>query len=92
MDTITSIEKIDTIKESVVTIGNFDGLHRGHQVLIKKATEYAKANNISSVVFTFKNHPVNYFRPGSIKNIITSEEKIKILKSMGVDYVINIPI
>ena len=51
MDTITSIEKIDTIKESVVTIGNFDGLHRGHQVLIKKATEYAKANNISSVVF-----------------------------------------
>ena len=65
MDTITSIEKIDTIKESVVTIGNFDGLHRGHQVLIKKATEYAKANNISSVVFTFKNHPVNYFRPGS---------------------------
>ena len=79
MDTITSIEKIDTIKESVVTIGNFDGLHRGHQVLIKKATEYAKANNISSVVFTFKNHPVNYFRPGSIKNIITSEEKIKIL-------------
>ena len=91
MDTITSIEKIDTIKESVVTIGNFDGLHRGHQVLIKKTTEYAKANNISSVVFTFKNHPVNYFRPGSIKNIITSEEKIKILKSMGVDYVINIP-
>lgn len=91
MDTITSIEKIDTIKESVVTIGNFDGLHRGHQVLIKKTTEYAKANNISSVVFTFKNHPVNYFRPGSIKNIITNEEKIKILKSMGVDYVINIP-
>ena len=91
MDTITSIEKIDTIKESVVTIGNFDGLHRGHQVLIKKATEYAKANNISSVVFTFKNHPVNYFRPGSIQNIITNEEKIKILKSMGVDYVINIP-
>ena len=85
MDTITSIEKIDTIKESVVTIGNFDGLHRGHQVLIKKATEYAKANNMVSVVFTFKNHP------GSIKNIITSEEKIKILKSMGVDYVINIP-
>ena len=85
MDTITSIEKIDTIKESVVTIGNFDGLHRGHQVLIKKATEYAKANNISSVVFTFKNHPVNYFRPGSIKNIITSEEKIKILHTMGVE-------
>ena len=39
MDTITSIEKIDTIKESVETIGNFDGIHKGHQVLIEKATE-----------------------------------------------------
>lgn len=90
MDTITSIEKIDTVKESVVTIGNFDGLHMGHQVLLKKAIEYAKANNVTSIVFTFKNHPVNYFRPDSIKNIITNEEKVKILKSMGVDYVINI--
>ena len=53
MDTITSIEKIEQIKESVVTIGNFDGLHRGHQVLIKKAIEYAKINNMSSVVFYF---------------------------------------
>ena len=90
MDTITSIEKIETVKESVVTIGNFDGLHRGHQVLIKKATEYAKVNNMISVVFTFKNHPVNYFIPNSIKNIITNDEKVKILKSMGVDYIINI--
>ncbi|WP_296644926.1 bifunctional riboflavin kinase/FAD synthetase [Romboutsia sp. 13368] len=91
MDTITSIAKIDTIKESVVTIGNFDGLHRGHKVLIEKTTEYAKENSISSVVFTFKNHPVNYFRPNSVKNIITNSEKIEILKSMNVDYIINIP-
>ena len=91
MYTITSIEDIETINESVVTIGNFDGLHKGHQVLIKKATQYAKLNNISSVVFTFKNHPVNYFNPNSIKNIITNEEKIKILKHMNVDFIINIP-
>lgn len=90
MDTITSIEKIDTIKESVVTIGNFDGIHKGHQVLIEKATEYAKKNNLISIVFTFENHPVNYFKPNSIKNIITNNEKVKILKSMGVDCVINI--
>jgi len=91
MDIITSIDKIDIIQESVVTIGNFDGLHRGHQVLIKKAVEYAKSNNISSVVFTFKNHPVNYFKPNSIKNIITNDDKVRILESMGVDYIINIP-
>ena len=91
MDTITSIEKIDTIKESVVTIGNFDGIHNGHQVLIVKATEYPKKNNVISTVFTFNNHPVNYFKPNSIKNIITNNDKIKILKTMGVDYIINIP-
>lgn len=90
MDTITSIEKIEAIKESVVTIGNFDGLHRGHQVLIKKTKEYAKVNNITSVIFTFKNHPVNYFRPGFLKNIITNEEKEIMLKSMGIDFIINI--
>ena len=91
MDTITSMAKIDIIKESVITIGNFDGLHRGHQVLIEKTTEYAKENNISSIVFTFKNHPVNYFKPNSVKNIMTNYEKMEILKSMNVDYVINIP-
>lgn len=91
MDTITSMDKIGIIKESVITIGNFDGLHRGHQVLIKKTTEYAKENNISSIVFTFKNHPVNYFKPNSVKNIITNYEKIELLKSMNVDYIINIP-
>ena len=69
MDTITSIEKIDTIKESVVTIGNFDGIHKGHQVLIEKATEYAKKNNVISTVFTFNNHPVNYFKPNLSINI-----------------------
>ena len=53
MDTITSIEKIEQIKESVVTIGNFDGLHRGHQVLIKKAIEYAKKNKMTSVAVNF---------------------------------------
>ena len=91
MDTITSLKTIEIIKQSVITIGNFDGLHRGHQVLIKKATEYAKKKNVSSIVFTFKNHPVNYFKPNSVKNIITNSEKIEILKSMNVDYVINIP-
>ena len=92
MDTITSIEKIDTIKESVVTIGNFDGIHKGHQVLIEKATEYAKKNNVISTVFTFNNHPVNYFKPNSIKNIITNNDKIKIFinKYTQIEYTMEV--
>lgn len=91
MTTIKSIDEIININRSVVTIGNFDGLHKGHSVLIKKTVEYSKLNNIKSVVFTFKNHPANYFNTKSIKNIISNEEKINRLKSMGVDYIINVP-
>ncbi|WP_042272868.1 bifunctional riboflavin kinase/FAD synthetase [[Clostridium] dakarense] len=91
MITIKSIKEIVNIKKSVVTIGNFDGLHKGHQVLIKKAVKSAKKRNIESVVFTFENHPANYFAKTPIKNVITNEEKIKRLKDFGVDYVISIP-
>lgn len=91
MTTIKSINEIENINRSVVTIGNFDGLHKGHTALIKKAVEYSKLNNIKSVVFTFKNHPANYFNFRAIKNIITNEEKINRLKAMGIDYIINIP-
>ena len=91
MITIKCIDDIKSISKSVVTIGNFDGLHKGHQVLIKKTVEYAKAKNIKSVVFTFENHPANYFIPNTIKSIISNEQKIKRLKTLGIDYIINIP-
>lgn len=91
MTTIKCIDNIQNINKSVVTIGNFDGLHKGHQVLIKKTIEYAKLKNIKSVVFTFENHPANYFNPNTIKNIISNNQKIKRLKELGVDYIINIP-
>lgn len=85
------ISEIEGIEKSVVTIGNFDGLHKGHQVLINKAVEYGKKQNIKSIVFTFENHPGNYFNSSSIKNIITNKEKIRILQKLGVDVIISIP-
>ncbi|MCR8745106.1 bifunctional riboflavin kinase/FAD synthetase [Romboutsia lituseburensis] len=91
MNTIKSINEINNKNKSVITIGNFDGLHKGHRVLIKETVDYAKKNNIQSVVFTFENHPANYFVPNSIKNIISEKQKLSILKDMGVDMVISIP-
>ncbi len=91
MITIKSINEINNIKRSVVTIGNFDGIHKGHEVLIKKAVEYGKKNNIKSIVFTFENHPANYFVNNSIRNIISNEERINRLNKLGVDLVISIP-
>ncbi|MDK2563313.1 bifunctional riboflavin kinase/FAD synthetase [Romboutsia sedimentorum] len=91
MITIKSINEINNIKRSVVTIGNFDGIHKGHEVLITKAVEYGKKNNIKSIVFTFENHPANYFVTDSIKNIISNEERINRLNELGVDLVVSIP-
>lgn len=91
METIKSITEIENIEKSVITIGNFDGLHKGHKILIKKAVKYAKENNVKSIVFTFKNHPANYFKPNSLKNIITNKEKLRRLEILGVDIVVSIP-
>ncbi len=86
-----NIDEIDISCDTCVTIGNFDGVHKGHQTLMKKAIEYSKLNNLKSVVFTFANHPVNYFKPGYVKNIITYDEKKTLLEDLGVDVLVNIP-
>ncbi|MDR0879322.1 MAG: bifunctional riboflavin kinase/FAD synthetase [Clostridioides sp.] len=91
MEIIKSIKEIKNIEHSAVTLGNFDGVHKGHQVLIYKTVNIAKTNGIKSVVFTFENHPANYFKPGSLKNIMNNEEKLKIFESMGVDVVVMVP-
>lgn len=80
--------KIDD--NTCVTIGNFDGVHIGHQALIKKAVKYSRENDLKSVVFTFSNHPMNFFKPNTVKNIITSKEKENLVKSLGVDIYISI--
>lgn len=91
MDIIKSVWDVNNVEESVVTIGKFDGLHNGHKVLIKKAVESSKKRRIKSVVFTFANHPANYFNNHSVKNIITDKDKMKKLNHLGIDIVVNIP-
>ena len=91
MTIIKSLEKIKNIENSVVTIGNFDGIHKGHIQLIKRTVDQAKKNNFKSVVFTFENHHMRYFRANSIKNLMTNEDKIEMMKSLGIDIIVMIP-
>jgi len=90
MTIIKSLDEVMNVENTVVTIGNFDGIHKGHIELIKEAVEEAKLKKYKSVVFTFENHPMRYFRANSIKNVITNEEKVKIFKELGVDIVLMI--
>ncbi len=74
---------------SVVTIGNFDGMHLGHQAVIKKLIETAKKRDLPSVVISFENHPIEIIHPDvSICKICTNEHRIHLLEKMGVDALI----
>lgn len=91
MKVIKAIKDIDIEFDTVVTIGNFDGVHKGHQVLIEKTATYAKEKGIKSAVFTFLNHPINYFVPEKVKNIFDEKEKERLIEGFGIDYLIDIP-
>lgn len=72
-----------------VTIGNFDGVHLGHQAMIQTLKETAKSNNLKTLVMLFEPQPQEFFRGEEAPARITSwREKVEILKSLDVDYVL----
>jgi riboflavin kinase / FMN adenylyltransferase len=78
---------------SYVTIGNFDGVHRGHVPIFKKLSHEARLENRKSIVITFEPHPKKILNP-EIKPfylITTIEEKIRLIEQQGIDAVLIIP-
>ncbi|OIV35374.1 riboflavin biosynthesis protein RibF [Mangrovactinospora gilvigrisea] len=77
---------------SVVTIGSFDGVHRGHQLIIGRAVERARELGIPSVVVTFDPHPAEVVRPGSHPPVLAAHHRrAEILAELGVDAVLILP-
>jgi riboflavin kinase/FMN adenylyltransferase len=74
-----------------VTIGNFDGVHRGHQLLFDEVVEKAGKNNGTSVVVTFDPHPLKVLRPDGIKLISTLEQKEELIEHAGIEALVIIP-
>lgn len=75
-------------RASVLTIGNFDGIHRGHQALLSLLVDKARALGHDAVVMTFEPHPREYFTPDSAPARLSSfREKLLLLASAGVDRV-----
>lgn len=69
-----------------LAIGNFDGMHLGHQALLKKLTETAKALNLTSAVMTFEPHPREFFAPESAPPRLSSlREKLEHFAEAGVE-------
>ena len=86
------LEDIVDIEPTVVALGNFDGIHKGHQEIIGRTVKEAEAAGLKSAVFTFSNHTSSILKNvPKVKNILYPEDKLRILEEMGVDYVFNIP-
>jgi len=82
-----SFKKINTLKNSVVSIGMFDGVHLGHASVINRVIAIAKEKNIKSIIITFSNSPVSYFSKDNIDlQITTSKEKIELFRKTQLDY------
>ena len=78
METFNTIDGIKDIQPCCVALGNFDGVHAGHQALIKATVTKARQAGLKSAVFTFSTLPKNMI-PGAkpVKNIIYQEEKLQ---------------
>jgi riboflavin kinase / FMN adenylyltransferase len=82
----------EPLAESVVTIGAFDGVHRGHQALLERATAKARALDIPAIAYTFDPHPAKLLAPKVAPHMLTSvRERVRLMRMHGIDEVIVEP-
>jgi riboflavin kinase/FMN adenylyltransferase len=92
MKIFNNIKSYSSEKESILTIGTFDGVHIGHNKILTKLVEESKKNNLSSLIMTFFPHPRMVLQKSQeIKMIDTIDEKIHLFEKTGVDNLIIQP-
>jgi riboflavin kinase/FMN adenylyltransferase len=89
---IRTLSDAHLTQPSVITVGSFDGVHRGHKQLIRTTMDHARRKNAASVVVTLNPHPRLVLRPDSPMQLLaTLEERLDLLKAEGPDYVVVFP-
>lgn len=87
------IDGIENIKGKfpypILTIGNFDGIHLGHQSIFKQIVQRAKSKGGTSIVLTFQPHPLRVISPERApRQLTTFRDKVGLIKELGIDYLI----
>tara|TARA_Y100000389_G_scaffold98034_1_gene94742 strand:- start:258 stop:1181 length:924 start_codon:yes stop_codon:yes gene_type:complete len=86
---INNIEK--TTSNNCISIGNFDGMHKGHIELVKETVRIAKENNLVPTVLTFDQMPEEYFKANDFFRLMEMSDKYKVFEKLGVEQVLVIP-
>jgi len=91
-----TFHKLDDIPSdfgpALVSVGNFDGVHRAHRHVLDEIVRRAKAGNAQSVVVTFEPHPARILRPDqNLKLLTPAPEKLRLLEAAGIDAVLVLP-
>jgi riboflavin kinase/FMN adenylyltransferase len=88
-----NLEQLPKFRNAIITIGTFDGVHLGHQKIIKQLKEEAKQHNGETVIITFHPHPRKVVSsvPGDIKLLTTLEERTALLANTGIDHLVVVP-
>jgi riboflavin kinase / FMN adenylyltransferase len=87
---VRDVSELERGRPAVVTIGSFDGVHRGHQYLIRSVVDRARSLDFDSVVITFDPRPVVVLRPGSVQ-LTGVEEKARVIGAIGPTVLIAMP-
>src|SRR5512138_1929497 len=90
MQHYSSLEQL-SLENSWLTVGVFDGVHRGHQQILKRLTAGAHEQGVPAVVLTFEPHPAKLFGRSEIRLLTLPDERAELLGSFGVDVVVTHP-
>ena len=85
-----SFDQINIDEKLCLTIGNFDGIHKGHREIIKNLIQQTKTSNLKSAILSFTPHPKIYFKKQKNFMINSQSKKKEILEDLGIDYLIDI--
>src|SRR5215467_6216006 len=86
MKVVTSLADGDVSHPSVVSIGNFDGLHLGHQEILRTVVRRAREISLKPVAMTFSPHPIRFLAPDKAPRLIsTLDEKIRMIERAGIE-------
>lgn len=88
-----SFDELHQIKETIVyALGTFDGIHKGHQRVIKQAIALARPIGAKSIVVTFERHPYTILKPEALPKMILAKDCVlEVLEKLGVDAVLQLP-